>query len=32
MAHILEQAAGERISPAVVADRMVEEALLDKTG
>lgn len=32
MARILERAAGEDISPAVIADRMVEEALLDKAG
>ncbi|MDZ7711094.1 MAG: Glu/Leu/Phe/Val dehydrogenase dimerization domain-containing protein [Roseovarius sp.] len=32
MARILEQATGEGISPAVIADRMVEEALLDKAG
>jgi len=32
VARILDRAAGEGISPAVIADRMVEEALLDKAG
>jgi leucine dehydrogenase len=32
MARILERAAGEDASPAVIADRMVEAALVDKAG